>query len=483
MKKIYFIGIDIGTQSSKVAIFDQFGTLICESSKAFQPLSYPKPGFVEHPDDDLWDTLKAASMKTMDMFVHDHGLNKNDIAAAGLCVVRSSRSLLKKDGSLANPVICWMDTRIAKPYQHDIKDVGYVTSTSGYITHRLTGQFNDTAAYYDKFTQWPLDQKTWQWSDDESIIQHYNLPKDMLFNLVMPSDLLGHVTKDAAKETGLPENLPIVATANDKAVEGLGSGIINQNSMLVSLGTYITSMIHCPNYQQDDGKNYWVNLASMPNQYLYESGGIRRGMWTISWFLDNFSKNFDAQARAKNMSIIDYCNKQAAKIPAGSDGLITVLDWLAPVDQPYKKGAFIGFDYRHNGLHIYRSILEAIAFKIKNNSVDMCEELSVMPNNIIISGGGSNSDLMMQIFADIYGLSVHRNMINSAASLGSAINAAVGIKFYDDFKDAVKNMVHIKDSFTPNQKNTNLYQRMNDQVIQNIPTYLDQILTRLHNII
>ena len=107
----------------------------------------------------------------------------------------------------------------------------------------------------------------------------------MLFDLVLPGAVLGPLTPSAAAATGLPAGTSIVATANDKAVEMLGAGTLDERTALVSLGTYIAAMVH-GHENHVAPQHFWTNFASVPHRYLYESHGVRRGMWTLSWFLD-----------------------------------------------------------------------------------------------------------------------------------------------------------------------------------------------------
>ena len=471
MSKKYLIGIDGGTQSSKVVIFDLEGNVICEGKKELRPMNLPAPGVVEHPNDDLWDTLIFAARQAMERFPG----RKEDIIGIGLCTIRCCRVLLKADGELASPVISWMDLRLARPYEHENPKVRYVTTTTGYITHRLTGEHNDTVANYEG--QWPIDKDTWDWSKDSEVFRQFNIPREMLFNLQVPGTIAGYLTDKAAELTGIPAGLPVVNTANDKAVEALGSGLLPGNTALVSLGTYIPSMVHgqknIPNAQ-----TFFTNLASVPGHYLYESGGIRRGMWTVSWVRELLGDEVALKAKAKGLSTEDYLNSLGEKVPAGSDGLMTVLDWLARPDIPYRKGIMIGFDGRHGGAHIYRSVLEGIALTIKNNADAMCEELGLKLENLIISGGGSNSNLFVQIFADMFGLPASRNVVNSAAGLGSAICAALATGVYDNYVTAIEKMVKIRDVFQPDFEHYELYKKMNDEVYKHITGYTDEILKK-----
>lgn len=471
MRNKYIIGIDGGSQSSKVVIFDLEGTIVSEGKCELQPMYLAENGVVEHPDDDLWDSLVVASQAAMDNFPG----NKADIIGLGLCTIRFCRALLKADGSLASPVMSWMDARVSKPYAHEFDDVAYVTTTSGYVTQRLTGKFVDTAANYQG--QWPIDTDTWAWSDDAAVMKQFGIPREMLFDLQMPGSILGTVTEDAATKLGIPMGIPVVATANDKAVEALGSGLLAENTAMISLGTYIAAMI--PGHDNPkDTKAFWTNFASTPRQYLYESNGIRRGMWTVSWFKELLGDDIMLKAHQDGHSVEEFLNREAQHIPAGSEGLMTVLDWLAPSDAPYRKGMMIGFDARHTRAHIYRSILEAIAMTMKNRVDEMCEELGISLEKLIISGGGSNSALLMQIFADVFGIKTMRNQVNGSASLGAAICVATALNLYPDYETAVQKMVRTGSTFESDTTNFALYSRINQEVYKDIAQSTDGLLKK-----
>ncbi|MCG0275155.1 MAG: hypothetical protein L5655_03195 [Thermosediminibacteraceae bacterium] len=272
-----------------------------------------------------------------------------------------------------------------------------------------------------------------------------------------------------------------MATANDKAVEALGAGLIDPEVGLVSLGTYIASMV-CGSKNEPSAKNYWTNLSCIPYRYLYESNGIRRGMWLITWYKNIIGEEYAEKARREGYSVEDYLAKEAATVPAGSDELLTIPDWLAPATQLYRKGVIIGFDERHTRGHIYRSLLEGIAMTLKIHYDAMIDELGMKPKYLIISGGGSNSDLFMQIFADVYGVETVRNVVNGAASLGSAICVAVATGLYSGFEEAVRNMVRIKDKFTPNEENNKKYTRIIEGVYRDLPGLVEGALKRMYDV-
>ena len=475
MEKKFIIGLDGGTQSTKVVIFDLEGNVVCQGKKDLQPMHMSKSGVAEHPGDDLWDSIVAASRQAMERFSGDI----KSILGIGLCTIRCCRACLKEDGRLASPVLSWMDLRLARPYEHKDPQVKYVTTTSGYITHRFTGQFKDTAANYEGM--WPIDKDTWQWSEDPEVLNAFNVPRKKLFKLEMPGSILGYVTNEASEQTGIPAGIPVVATANDKAVEALGAGLLPGKTALVSLGTYIGGMVYGEKNVKDS-RAFFPNMASIPNDYLYESSGIRQGMWTVSWFRNLFGEEVFKKAQFHGISPEEVLNQEAQKVAAGSDGLMTIPEWLAPPEKPFKKGIMIGFHGRHTRAHMHRSILEAISLTMKNHMDAMCRELGLELEQIIISGGGSSGNLFMQIFSDVFGITAVRNEVNGAAGLGSAICAAVAVGAYDSFAAAIEKMVRIRDTFHPIAEHTSLYERMNNEVYKDITGFTDTILEKSYPI-
>jgi len=153
---------------------------------------------------------------------------------------------------------------------------------------------------------------------------------------------------------------------------------------------------------------------------------------------------------------------------------------LAPASQLHRKGVMIGFDERHTRGHIYRSILEGIALTMKSNYENMVNEIGDIPEVLVIGGGGSNSDLYMQIFADMFGVTTVRNEINGPVALGAAICVAVATGLYADFETAVENMVRAKKHFQPNPENHLIYQRYHKEAYEKLPQLLEPALKTMY---
>jgi xylulokinase len=444
----YLLAIDNGSQSTKVTIFDARGRAVASARRRLEPYDTSVPGRAVHPGDDIWDSIQQACRAAMAQFPG----HPADIAAVGLCTIRFCRALLAADGTLTEPVLSWMDQRVSRPYEPASPLTRYVTTSSGYITHRLTGQFTDTAANYQGV--WPIDQDTATWSSDPAAYAATGMPRDMLFDLVPPGGLLGEVTAAAARATGIPAGLPVYATANDKAVEALGSGL-GEGAVLLSLGTYIAAMTIGSAATSADG-SYWVNFAARPGKYLYESTGIRRGMWMVSWY-----RGVLEGSPGEETGLEDALNAEASRLAPGSNGLLTVPDWLAPGHAVWRRGALLGFDGSQGRAHIYRSILEGIALTMANNTAAMEQALGGRLSPVLVSGGGSRSDLMMQIVADVFDRPARRTAVADAAGLGAAICAAVGHGIYPDWDLATAAMVGAAGQFTPDARAVRAYRQVN----------------------
>lgn len=476
MNNKYIIAIDGGTQSTKVAIFDILGTEICSHTVKLREIELYGDSRAEHPDDDLWDSLKLACNE---MFKKFHG-DKSEIIGVGLGSIRCCRALIREDGNLASPIQSWMDLRLSKPYEHCDNEVRYVTTTTGYLTYRLTGETKDTRSNY--VGPWPIDSITLEWYEDKETFDSFTTPREMLFELVDPSTILGEINYFASKATGIPEGLPVVSTSNDKAVEGLGAGLVNDGTVLVSLGTYITSMM-VGEKNNLDSVNFWSNPGAVKGEYLYESNGIRRGMATVTWIKDLLGSDIVNEGEKRGMSPEEYLNVLGADVPAGCDGLYTVLNWLARPNQLHERGMMIGFNGTHKGPHMFRSVLEGIAMTMKNHAQAMCDERGIELSNIIVSGGGSNGELFMQIFADVFGVPAHRNIVNGSASMGAAICTALALGVYKNRQEAIDNMVRRRDTFKPISKNVALYKDINRNVYSKITSSTDEILKKSHEIL
>lgn len=470
-----FLAIDGGSQSTKASVIDKFGVVHASASVPLRPYELGPDGRAVHPDDDLWDTLVAASRAVLSTFAASGG-DSSDIVAIGLCGIRFCRALIGSDGRLVEPVLSWMDARVSQPLKSVGPDVSLVASAGGYLAVRLTGERRDSAASYQGM--WPIDPVTRQWSASAAEITRTAMPLELLPSLVDPAGFLGEVLPTASSETGIPAGLPVYATGNDKAVEALGSGLVEGGSVLLSLGTYIAAMTVGDELVKGDDR-FWVNAAAVPGRYLYESVGIRRGMWTVTWLRQLVAAALPGDTDPA--AVQQWLEANAVGVPPGCGGLFTVPDWLAPGHAPYRRGAILGLDASHQAAHLYRSVLEGIVMTMFGHTEAMESALDLPPGRVIIAGGGSRSALMSQVVADVFGRPVERSTVPDAAGLGAAICAAVGHGTHPDFESAVREMVRPGAQVVPGKAAAAAYARILESY-REITRYTDPLFRRLETI-
>lgn len=465
----YVLAVDSGSQSTKVSVVDERGGVHARGQVPLRPYALAAGGHAVHPDDDLWDSLCGATQRALDDFAGDPAA----IEAVGLCGIRFCRALLDGDGRLTEPVLSWMDDRVALPLGQTDPAVATVTSAGGYLTVRLTGERRDSAASFQGV--WPIDPVTRRWSSSRSELERTGMPLALLPDLVDPGGLLGHVTDEAGAATGLPVGLPVHATANDKAVEALGCGLLDGDDVLLSLGTYVAAMaVAGPPVAGDTA--YWVNASAVPGRTLHESAGIRRGMWTTSWLRDLVGSA--APDLVDPAEVLQWLDDGARHVPPGCGGLVTVPDWLAPDHAPHRRGMVIGLDGSHGPHHLYRSILEGIALTMRGHTEAMEAALGRPPGRVLVAGGGSRSDLMMQIVADVFGRPAVRPGVADAAGIGAAVCAAVGHGIHPDVETAVRAMTRPGDTFSPDPSAQRRYERVHE-VYRDLSELTDALLRRL----
>ena len=230
----------------------------------------------------------------------------------------------------------------------------------------------------------------------------------ILPDLVPPAGRLGEITPEAAEATGIPAGLPLIAAAADKACEVIGAGCLDPHIGCLSYGTtatintthrkYVEVIPLIPPYP-----------AAVPGAYSLEIQ-IYRGYWMVSWFKQEFGYPEQQLAEEQGVEPEALFDELVAQVPPGSMGLMLQPYWSPGLKAPgpEAKGAIIGFGDVHTRAHLYRAILEGLAYALREGK-ERTERRSGVPiTELRVSGGGSQSDAAMQITADIFGLPTAR---------------------------------------------------------------------------
>ena len=330
---------------------------------------------------------------------------------------------------------------------------------SGFLTHRLTGEFVDSVASQVGYL--PFDYRGLRWAGPGDW-KWQAVPVDpaWLPRLVPPGDALGVISEAAAEATGIPAGLPLIAAAGDKACEVLGSGALEpgsapsrwarrRRSTRPTVGTSRSSR-SCPPYP-----------AAIPGAYSLEVN-VYRGFWMIEWFKREFGGAEVARAELEGVEPEALFDELIATTPPGSMGLILQPYWSPGVriPGPEAKGAVIGWGDVHTRAHLYRAILEGLAYALREGAERTVKRTKVPIRELRVSGGGSQSPAAVQLIADVFGMPTSRPHTHETSGLGAAIDAAVGLGLHPSFEAAVASMTRIAETREPRPMAHDTYEQL-----------------------
>lgn len=495
MNKELILSIDNGTQSVRALIFDLQGRLLYRKRVPLEPYVSKEPGWAEQDIHYYWTSLCRACQ----MLWSETSVPKEAIAGVTLTTQRATMINLDKEGNPLRPAMVWLDQRRAsglkpigglwglafkvagmsetvayiqaesesnwiKQHQPDVwRKTHKYLFLSGYLTYCLTGRFVDSVGCQVGYIPFDYKKKTWapSWNWKWQVTQ---VEPQMLPDLVEPTGVLGQITRRASVDTGIPEGLPVIAAAADKACEVLGAGCIEPHVGCLSYGTSAT--INTTHYKYIEAIPLIPPYPSaVPDAYALEIQ-IYRGYWMVSWFKEQFAHLEQQIAEERGVEVESLIEDLLHEVPPGSMGLILQPYWSPgiKVPGPEAKGAVIGFGDIHNRAHLYRAILEGLAYALREGKERQEKRSGVKIRELRVSGGGSQSDAAMQLTADIFGMPASRSHVYETSGLGAAIDAAVGLKLHPNFKVAVAEMTHVGDCFEPNLKTYKIYNQLYKRV-------------------
>lgn len=490
MEKEYILTIDFGTQSVRAAIFNSVGETLAIEKVKYEPAYFSKEvGYAEQDPNYYFECMAKA---TNAIAKANPELIKKVKGIATSCF-RDTAVLLDKDDKLIRPSILWLDQRQAQAKEkmpwtssllfslvgmkdtivlnrhrtmaHWIKEnepenwakVKRYMAISTFFNWKLTGEFKDSPSNQAGHYPFNFPKREWYKSDKALKGQIFGIKKSMLCELVPVGGILGQVTKQASLLTGLPEGLNVFSIGSDKSCETLGVGALHPDIGSVSYGTASTIEITTKKYHESEP--FLPGYPACIPGYFNMDVQIYRGYWMINWFMHEFggAKGKSIDDVVSNQITIEDFNRKMLDVPAGCDGLVLQPYWGPGLRRPLAKGAIIGFSDVHTREHLYRAIIEGIAYALREGLEGFEKKIHHKTKELRVSGGGSQSDAICQITADIFGLPVSRVQTYETSSLGAAIAGFIASGTFVDADDAVNSMVHKSDTFLPNQETHKKY--------------------------
>ena len=485
------LAIDNGTQSVRAILFDREGNIVAKSQVFLEAYFSDHPGWAEHDAEGYWQAVVLACQRLW----QEPGADPALVQGMAVTTQRGTVINLDKDGKPLRPAITWLDQRRTdsvppigrwwgaafrlarvsgtinffrgeaeinwiRAHQPDIwARTDKFLLLSGYLNYRLCGRFIDSTGSQVAYV--PFDYKRQRWAGRRDWKwQALAVKPSMLPELVAPGALFGTIGAAVAAQTGIREGTPLLAAAADKACEVIGAGCQAPHIGCLSYGT--TATINTSSARYVEVTPFIPPYpAAIPNAYSTEVQ-IFRGYWMVNWFKEQFGHHEQARALAEDVAPEQLFDELVRAVPPGSMGLMLQPYWSPglKVPGPEAKGAIIGFGDVHTRAHVYRAILEGLAYALREGKERIEKRSGVAITELRVSGGGSQSDAAMQLTADIFGLPTARPHVYETSGLGAAIDAAVGLGLYPDFAGAIAGMTRIGRVFEPNRQHHAMYERL-----------------------
>jgi sugar (pentulose or hexulose) kinase len=485
------LAIDNGTQSVRALAFDLRGNLIAKSQVKLDRYQRPQPGWMELDPEEFWRALCEACARLW----AQGKVRPEQLRGLVVTTQRSTMINLDAAGRALRPAIIWADQRRADPtgrlaWHWDaafralgLRDtiLGFEQEAecnwiaqrepelwarthkflllSGYLNWRFTGRFADAVGNQVGYI--PFDYKNGRWAGTSDWKwQVLAVTPAMLPELVASGSVLGEVGAQAAADTGIPKGLPVIAGATDKACEVLGAGCIRPEVACLSFGTAATVNTTTPKYVETL-PFIPPYPAALPGHYSTEVM-VSRGYWMVSWFAEQFGFVERERAAREGTVAEAHFDELVDATPAGADGLMLQPYWNPGVrfPGPEARGGVIGFNDRHTRAHLYRAIIEGLAYALREGKERIERRAKTPITSLRVAGGGSQSNAALQITADVFNLPASRPALYEASGLGAAIVGSVGLKMHADFDSAVRAMTRTGETFEPDAQRAQLYQEL-----------------------
>ena len=469
----YLLGIDFGGGASKATLIDTNGNIIAENTVEY-PTLYPELGACEQAPSD-WINALCENSKAL---IEKSGIDSGDILTIALDSATHTSLVCDENFIPLRNAIHWTDSRSKKQADKLREELGdeifkksfhkpdtiwtlpqliwlkenepqifartkYIFFEKDYIRYYLTGVY--CTDYIEAEGSMLFDCNKMQW--DEELCKLAGITIDMLPKIVSPTDIIGEVTLDAAKATGLKIGTPVICGTTDTVMEVFASGAVNKGDVTVKLATA--------------GRICVITDKPYPDRHLVNYSHIAKGLWypgtatkscaaSYRWYRDTFGGDYRE------------LDSDAAKLPIGCEGLIFhpyLNGELTPYADPTLCGSFTGIRATHTKAHFTRAVLEGVAYSLLD-SKQYLDSLNIPYNTVATAiGGGTKGKLWRQMIADTLGIAL-KTTESADSSLGSAMLAGIAVGIFKDANDAVKKCVKEVDITYPNPENTEKYHKV-----------------------
>ena len=442
------LAVDCSTTAAKAVALDATGTVAASASR---PLDLSRPGPGRHEQDaEQWWTATVEALAATVAALDDPGR----VVALAITHQRESFACLDAAGRPLRPAVLWLDSRAAaeiaelgSPRVRDLSgkppdvtpalyklawlarhepDVlaaaDRVQEVHGFLTTRLTGRRVTSIGSADSLGL--LDLAAGDWSPE--LLALAGVRRDQHDDLVPPGTVIAPLLPDVAAAVGLPAPVPLVAGIGDGQAAGLGAAVVGPGVGYLNLGTSMVMGVPSATYVTSSA---FRTLAGAPWPGFVLETVLNAASYLATWFRREFGDP------ALGGALDPALEAATAALPPGADGLLTLPYWncaQTPDWDTAARGVTLGWHGGHTRAHLYRSLLEGVAFELRLH-LDGLEAATGEPVRVLRAmGGGSRSPLWTQIVADVTGRVVEGCAGEEISARGAAVLAWAGTAPFTD---------------------------------------------------
>ena len=467
----YFIGIDSSTTATKALLTNEQGSILGVGRSTYD-FETPHPLWSEQSPDLWWNATIAAINEVLSAT----GVAGSDINGIGLTGQMHGLVMLDESGRVLRPSILWNDQRTQIECDEIRSRIGrtrlisvtgndaltgftapkilwvrnneprvfdkteHILLPKDYVRYRLTGEYATDKAGGSGTILFNLADRDWS----TEIVDDLGIPREWLPRTYEGTEITGTLTAGASAATGIPAGTPVFAGGGDQETNAVGVGAVSPGVVAMSIGTsgVVFSSTTTPAIEPEGRLHAFCH--AVPETW-HLMGVMLSAAGSLRWLQEKLAPNRS----------FDELSTMASGVPAASNGLL-FLPYLSgertPHPDPLARGAFVGLTLRHGLDHMTRSVMEGVAFGLRD-SAELIKSAADL-GEVRVSGGGASSKVWLQIIADVMDLPVRVADTSEGSAHGAALLAATGSGAFATIAEATNHAVQVGEPLEPTPDST-----------------------------
>ena len=470
MSQKLLLGIDISTTGAKALLIDQDGRVLISATTPLT-LSTPRPLWSEQDPRHWWEGIRDSIAKVLNLAE----VKGDQIAAIGLTGQMHGLVMLDETGEVLRPAILWNDQRTGPQCDQIRNRVGleqliritgndalpgftapkilwvqeneaeiysqvrHILLPKDYVRYKLTGEYAMDRAGGSGTILFDLKERTWS----KKLLDALEIPAEWLPPTYEGPQITGVVCAEAAQQTGLVQDTPVVGGAGDQAAQAVGVGAVEPGIIALTLGTSGVVFATTPEPLIEPHGRLHAFCHALPERWHF-MGVMLSAAGSLQWYRDTLAPDLS----------FDELISEAVDTHPGGDGLL-FLPYLTgertPHPDPHARGAWVGLTIRHRREHLTRAVLEGVAFGLKDSFTLISEAGLGSIRQARVSGGGAKSPFWRQILADVLDVELVTVNTTEGAAFGAALLAGVGAGIFEGVSEACEQIIQITGSTNPGE--------------------------------